>query len=168
MDKRRSASADDSNVGAFVVSAGLLKGTGSDPDDTTSPSPSTSTTTSTDTSTTDDIATSPRRRPGGWPHFRLPRSSPPSDPSPSTTPSYATIGTWAGIVVGASAAASLAAAGLYAGAVKRRARRASRAERRALYAEKREEDDRRVWEGPDDVENEVVGEWGVVGGKEAK
>ncbi|KAK0615436.1 hypothetical protein DIS24_g11811, partial [Lasiodiplodia hormozganensis] len=112
--------------------------------------------------------TEPRRRPDGWGHGKrdadadadetLPNSSSQrEDFKRSTSDTSLPMPSWAGIIVGASIGATLLAAGLYAVVVKRRQRSASRAERQALYAEKREEDDRRVWEDDD----HDAGEWGV-------
>lgn len=107
--------------------------------------------------------TEPRRRPDGWGHGKRDDSNLPNSSSQredfkrSTSDTSLPMPSWAGIIVGASVGATLLAAGLYAVVVKRRQRSATRAERQALYAEKREEDDRRVWEDDD----HDAGEWGV-------
>ncbi|EKG20489.1 hypothetical protein MPH_02212 [Macrophomina phaseolina MS6] len=68
------------------------------------------------------------------------------------------ITTWAGIIAGASIGVALLAAGVFALVVKRRRSLSTKAERQALNAQARKEDDRRVWE-EDDWHEE--GEWGM-------
>lgn len=80
------------------------------------------------------------------------------DDDEDENPSYMGITTWAGIIAGASVGAGLLAAGILAIVVKRRRSLSSRAERQALNAQARKEDDRRVWEEDDWHED---GEWGM-------
>ncbi|KAL1630333.1 hypothetical protein SLS56_005005 [Neofusicoccum ribis] len=128
------------------------------------------------TASADDIEA--RRRPDGWrndrrdelSHTEVKRDSDDSDSDDHDDDdhedddddddddgrSHVGIGTWAGIIVGASVGAVLVAAGGYALVVGRRRRRGSIAEQKALYAQARKEDERRVWEGDDDE-----GDWGM-------
>lgn len=80
------------------------------------------------------------------------------DDDEDENPSYMGITIWAGIIAGASVGAGLLAAGIFAIVVKRRRSLSSRAERQALNAQARKEDDRRVWEEDDWHED---GEWGM-------
>lgn len=175
--QRRSADADDDDpLGFVMVGAGLAGhnsgGSSNANDDKIDDKVASYAPASADSSSSSSNAgntgghhgqlTEPRRRPDGWGHGKrdadLPNSSSQrEDFKRSTSDTSLPMPSWAGIIVGASVGATLLAAGLYAVVVKRRQRSATRAERQALYAEKREEDDRRVWEDDD----HDAGEWGV-------
>ncbi|KAF9630372.1 hypothetical protein BFW01_g934 [Lasiodiplodia theobromae] len=180
--QRRSADADDDDpLGFVMVGAGLAghnggnRGSSSNANDDKvddkvaayAPASASASSSSSSSSNNAGRLTEPRRRPDGWGHGKrssdadaetLPNSSSQrEDFKRSTSDTSLPMPSWAGIIVGASIGATLLAAGLYAVVVKRRQRSATRAERQALYAEKREEDDRRVWEDDD----HDAGEWGV-------